>query len=136
MASPLASRMIWPFTAGLTSGSTKTVNGHAYVVTEGQVFDALAADVSGLVSAGAVLVAQSGAVPLSLQGLPASGGALPSGYTMMPAPTGGPTSPQTDPNRPGLGTVNPGALYLDAFLQRLIVWSGNDWRDVWTGQAV
>lgn len=75
-------RMIWPNTT--VPGTQTTVNGRTYTAVPG-LFDAVNWDVAGLVTAGAIVVCQSGAIPafqapsvLGLMGMPATGLGSPS----------------------------------------------------------
>lgn len=66
-------RMIW--LGSVVAGTVSVVNGRVYTQSAG-VFDAFNQDVVGLVAAGAIVVAQSGALPysaLGIQGLPGAG---------------------------------------------------------------
>jgi hypothetical protein len=126
------SRMVWS-TANVSWGQNKVVNGRTYVTGPG-TFDCLNGDVAGLQAAGAILIAQSGAVAFSPQGTPPAtpqvlfNEAPLSPGVMIPYVTG------TDPGRPVAASA--GTLYVDVGIQRVIVWDGSYWRDIWTGQIV
>lgn len=105
MGSPTTTRMIWSATT-VYGRTITTTSGRSYV-TGVAAFDALNADVSQLVAAGAASIALSG-------------------------PTDPPGQPLLNRPSPGEGT-NVGQLYFDQGLQRLISWNGDRWVDPATG---
>ena len=73
-------------------------------------------------SAGAISLMACGAVPVAGMAAVAVAPFPPGTYAVMPQLAG------PDPNR--IDTPTNGALYLDAALQRVIVWNGDHWTDL------
>jgi hypothetical protein len=74
------------------------------------------------------------AIGSGMPGFSAGLGIPPNTYAWMPQSYGTVIAPLVDPNRPTGAAV--GTLYLDALLERAIVWDGTNWHDAWNGQVV